>query len=80
MRGGAIKGMKELLGKYPNIKLLIQYSPKRIKELGQDPIDSLNVLNELGFKIWKIKETLEPVNKIEELIKDDTTKELFCKR
>ncbi len=78
--GAAILGMKELLKRYLNIKLIMQYSPDRIKELGGIPIDCLNILKESGFRIWKIKETLELVNKIEELIEDDTTKELFCKR
>ncbi len=78
--GAAILGMKELLRRYLNIKLIMQYSPRRIKELGENPVDCLNVLKELGFRIWKIKEVLEPVNKIEELIEDDTTKELFCRR
>lgn len=78
--GAGIVGMKDLLRKYPNIKIIMQYSPRRIKELGDDPITCLNILDKLGFKIWLIKEKLEPVKKIKELIKDDTTKELFCKR
>lgn len=78
--GIAIQGMAELLEKNPDVKLIIQYSPKRILELGGNPIDGLNVLDKLGFKIWLIKEKLEPVNKIEKLIEDNTTKELFCKR
>lgn len=78
--GAAIHGMAGLLKKNPNVKLMILYSPKRISELGGNPIDSLNLLEKLGFKTWLIKKELEPVNKIEKLIEDDTTKELFCRR
>jgi len=78
--GAAIQGMTELLKNNPNIKLFIEYSPKRIKEMGGDPIDCLNILDRLGFKIWLIKEKLEPVNKIKTLVEDDATKELFCKK
>ena len=78
--GAAILGMKELLKRFRDIKIIMQYSPGRIKEFGGNPIDCLNVLRELDFRIWEIKEKLETVVKIEKLAEDYTTKELFCRR
>lgn len=81
--GLAIKGMTEVLGKNKDLKIFMYFTPGRIKELGDNPMDCLNILKELGFKVkWLItKNKLEEAPEtIEELVNSDDTKELFLTR
>lgn len=76
--------MKKLLKRYHDVKLMFtSYSPQRIRESGHDPVECLETLYTLGFKVWKVskeREALESVKRVKELVKDDATKTLFCRR
>jgi len=79
----AIKGMIEVLKKNKDVKIFMYFTPGRIKKLGGNPIDCLNILEELGFKIrWIIKRNKleEAPERMEELVESDETKELFLTR
>lgn len=78
--GDVIKGMIDILKNNNDIKLVIQFSPKRIREYSGEPLEALSILKDLSFKVWLINNKLELVNDLKDLIKDDTTKELFCSR
>ena len=50
----AILGMKELLKKSPNLKLMIEFAPKMAKEYGTDPNSFIDLLSSENFKFYEV--------------------------
>ncbi len=84
--GLAIEGMKMVLEKNEDIKILTEFHTKELRRCGIEPNDFLNNLKQLGFSVYNINEQrkiLEKTNN-EELLKnypaEDIFTNIFCKR
>jgi FkbM family methyltransferase len=51
---GALHGMRSLLDRSPDAVLMVEFWPYGLRACGSEPIDLLNDLDALGFKIWRI--------------------------
>lgn len=81
--GLAIDGMKEILKKNPQVKIIMDFCPERIEKTGFSPINCLTTLTNLGFKIWRLDHDSlisVPFEEIKALAEEKETKILFCKR
>lgn len=79
--GRAIEGMKRLL-KRDSPKIIMEFSPKRIKMSGYDPAKTLEVLKDNKYEFWQIKwkglfKGLKELRNVDDLLKNDKTKDLF---
>lgn len=50
----ALRGMSSLLQKINDIKIMIEFAPKWLKNFGYDPLKLLNYLREYDFKLFEI--------------------------
>lgn len=50
-----IQGMKNILKKMPDIKIMIAFSPPRLKEFGSDPKEFLETLENEGFFYMRLE-------------------------
>jgi len=84
--GLAIEGMRKLLEKNKDIKILTEIHTQELRRCGIEPNDFLNNLKKLGFSIYNINEKRKILEKtsIEELLKnypaEDVFTNIFCKR
>lgn len=81
--GAAIQGMREILKKNPQVKIVMDFCPERTENTGFSPFDCLASLIDLGFKIWRLENDslmFVPAEKIKTLSQEKETKILFCKR
>jgi hypothetical protein len=84
--GLAMKGMKMLLEKNKDIKILTEFHTIELRRCGIDPNDFLNNLKQLGFSLYNINEKRKILEKTsnEELLKNYPAKDfftnIFCKR
>ena len=82
----ALEGMRMLLEKNKNIKILTEFHTRELKKNGSEPKDLLNNLKQLGFSIYNIDEKNKKLENItnEELLKNYPDEEiftnLFCQR
>jgi len=63
--GGAIQGMPNLLKKNRNVKIITEFWPIGLKRFGIEPKECLNLLVQLGFKLYEVNEKekkIKPVN------------------
>jgi FkbM family methyltransferase len=60
----AIKGMKELLQKNNNVKLMVEFYPKMLAGFGVKPEECLGLLEKQGFKFYDLDEEKNKVEKI----------------
>jgi len=77
----ALKGMKSILDKNKQLKLMTEFYPILIRKSGSDPMDFLNLLKEHGFSINKINsegKRIEPVKNLKEIINIKDYLNLFC--
>jgi len=61
----SIIGMSSLLGKMTDVKIMIEFAPKKLKNFGHNPIELLNILTENDFKLFEInddKKKIIPTN------------------
>lgn len=79
--GFVVEGAKKIISKNKNIKIILEWSPKHLKEMGYKPLKLLHLLYNMNFKIFKITHKLEPIPKCKSksLLKEDTIN-LFCMR
>ena len=68
----AINGMSSLLQKMTDVKMMIEFQPRSLKEFGKDPLELLENLKKLGFKLFE----MDRINKKTTLV---NTKELIKK-
>jgi len=76
-----IRGAKKILADSKNLKIMIQYSPGKIKQCGDEPLEPLTTLKNSGFKILEINEEekkLIEIKDIEKFSKEHITREIFC--
>ncbi len=84
--GLAMEGMKILLEKNKDIKILTEFHTQELRRCGIEPNDFLNNLKQLGFSIYNINEQRKISEKTsnEELLKnypaEDIFTNIFCKR
>ena len=83
----AFKGMRSILKKYPNIKMVMEYWPAAIKACGEDPKKFLDDLLSLGFSFYDVNDankSVIPINKAEIIakysLKPGIYTNLLCKR
>jgi FkbM family methyltransferase len=50
----ALRGMAQLLTRCPTLKLIVEYSPERLKAAGVQPEAFLRQLNTLGFRLFVV--------------------------
>jgi FkbM family methyltransferase len=50
--GFALRGMRQVLARSPNVKIMMEYAPAWLVRAGFPPEALLNLIDELGFKIW----------------------------
>jgi len=81
---GAIKGMEKILLQNKKIELVVEFSPKQIRDYGSEPIDQLNYLKALGFNFYAIgsKKKQTKLRDMREIVKkfEGTSENLLCKR
>ena len=67
----ALRGMSSLLQKMNEIKIMIEFAPKWLKNFGNDPLELLSLLNEYDFKLSEIDRSSKKIIPIDsqELIK-----------
>ncbi|OUD15003.1 FkbM family methyltransferase [Thioflexithrix psekupsensis] len=58
----AIQGMQQLLLRYPNIKLLTEFSPGALCEYGIEPQDFIDLLLKYHFKLQWVTSSLVDIN------------------
>lgn len=75
----ALEGMRMLLEKNKNIKILTEFHTRELKKNGSEPKDLLNNLKQLGFSIYNIDEKNKKLENItnEELLKNYPDEEIF---
>lgn len=84
--GLAMEGMKILLEKNKDIKILTEFHTKELRRCGIEPNDFLNDLKQLGFSLYNINEQRKILEKTsnEELLKnypaENIFRNIFCKR
>jgi FkbM family methyltransferase len=64
--GLALRGMKETLRNNPEIRLAMEFWPRRLSECGCGPAECLDILDEMGFRTFWIDESrrrLVPVSR-----------------
>ena len=82
----ALEGMRMLLEKNKNIKILTEFHTRELRKYSSEPNDFLNNLQQLGFSIYNIDEKNKKLENFtnEELLKNYPNKEiftnLFCQR
>ncbi|MFM7419395.1 MAG: FkbM family methyltransferase [Alphaproteobacteria bacterium] len=50
--GFALRGMRQLLARSPNVKIMMEYAPAWLVRAGFAPEALFSLIQELGFKIW----------------------------
>jgi FkbM family methyltransferase len=85
----AIRGMSATLSRNPGVVMLTEFWPFGLRATGSDPVDYLNALRDLGFKLWDVSEqtgALEPLDQagdrrfVERLEPDLKYVNLLCAR
>lgn len=68
----ALMGMKELVKKNPQMRIVAEFEPKLMRDCGFDPEKYLRLLGEMGFEIRNINEKKRKigVESVEELLKN----------
>ena len=54
--GFALRGMRQLLARSPQVKIMMEYAPEWIARAGYAPEVIFDVLDEIGLKIWTISD------------------------
>ena len=84
-----LNGMKNILKNNKKIKILFEFVPENIMEVGFAPIGVLNLLTSIGFKLYCIDERAKKllrVSKNEEILKlcsstnNTISRNLFCEK
>lgn len=52
----ALRGMRRLLARSPDVFLLMEYSPRMLRAAGSSPEEAINLLAGLGFRFWTIRD------------------------
>lgn len=84
--GLAMEGMKILLEKNKDIKILTEFHTQELRRCGIEPNDFLNDLKQFGFSLYNINEQRKILEKTsnEELLKnypaENIFRNIFCKR
>jgi hypothetical protein len=81
----ALRGMKSLLRRNKNMKLLVEFCPSMLEAAGHQPTDLLDELISLGFRCSYIDERRKGVvpatpQKLLSLATSDFYLNLFCER
>jgi FkbM family methyltransferase len=84
---GALEGLKILIRKNSQLKLITEFWPYGINQAGHSPLSYLRTLKKIGFKIFEVSEkekTLRPAQ-VEKILKQCTVQNrnytnLFCKK
>ncbi len=69
--GGALKGMTTLIQRSSSIKIITEFWPAAIKKYGMEPVTYLELLQQLGFKLYNLNRKsrrLEEVTSNQELL------------
>lgn len=83
-----LEGMRELLQKAGPIKMIVEFNPRLLRNAGVDPIQFLNTPASWGFTVYFIEEkkeltpldTVDQATLVKDLLKQDTSVNLFCSR
>jgi FkbM family methyltransferase len=81
--GFVIEGAKKIIKKNKNIKIILEFMPKFLLELGYPPLKLLNNLHRLGFQVFIIEEKgLKQITKNNQnfLLSSENPINLFCQR
>ena len=76
----ALEGMRETISRNPHLIIFSEFYPKAISRFGRSPKSFLETFQNLGFTLFIIdenKNTLEPLNDFEKLIKNFPKHESF---
>ncbi len=67
-----LKGMKNIINKNSNIKIITEFSPYHLRKSGCSPEDYLNLIRKLGFNIFDIDEKRMKIERknVKDLIKE----------
>ncbi len=83
----ALRGMRGLLERHRQVKLLVEFWPYGLQLFGADPKEFLSALREAGFALWNLNERRGRVERTEvaELLAEyppalDSATNLFCAR
>jgi hypothetical protein len=79
----ALQGMKNILMKNQNLKILTEFWPKAIEGYGFSPTEFLNKLIEYGFKLYHInKQGIEPADpaRLIEICEKEGSTNIYCER
>ena len=80
---GALKGMEKILSQNNTINLIMEFSPKQIRDYGADPIEQLEYLKNMKFDFYtidKMKEKQHKFNDLRKIIKqfEGSSENLLC--
>ena len=83
-----LEGMSQLMGKSPELTLVIEFSPLLLGNAGADPLQFLGHLTAHNFRLHRIGEKKEPSHLAEpewpqlvnELLKNESSVNLYCSR
>jgi len=50
----AFQGMRNIIMRNPDLKIISEFWPKGIKEFGFSPMEYIDKLKEFGFKVYQI--------------------------
>ncbi|MFN7595142.1 MAG: hypothetical protein ACK5PU_06005, partial [bacterium] len=48
----ALRGMRQVLARSPNVKIMMEYAPAWLVRAGFPPEALFSLIEELGFKMW----------------------------
>ncbi|TBW38770.1 FkbM family methyltransferase [Siculibacillus lacustris] len=57
-----LRGMRGLIERQPEMRILFEWSPGQIRGVGEDPAGLLAVLDDFGFDLERVGTTLQPVD------------------
>jgi len=82
---GVLKGMEKVLSQNKTIELIMEFSPRQIRDYGADPIDQLHYLKNLEFDFYtvdKMKEKQHKFKDVKEIVKKfkGSAENLLCKK
>lgn len=65
-----LQGAKEIIRKSENIKVLVEWSPGQMHQVGYEPLELLEFINELGFQSIKVVEENSAIRTNEYLLNE----------
>ena len=74
----ALEGMRSLLDRHPRVKLLTEFIPAYVRNVGGDPEQYLRLLLDRGFDLFEVRHDIQRVIDPLSLLRPDTATNLYC--